>query len=160
MYLFLAVLGLRCFKDFSLVVVSRGYSSLKCAGCSLWWLPLLQSLGSRAQASVVVSGLQSTGLIAVMHRLSCSAASGIFPDQGLNPCLLHWQADSLPLSHPHQGSPGNCLLKGFEYAKSYIFIYVVTCPVFIIPLCSSFHLTSFAFCLNDMLLTFLILQIY
>ena len=32
-----------------------------------------------------------------------SVACGIFPDQGLNPCLLHWQADSLPLSH--QGSP-------------------------------------------------------
>ena len=28
---------------------------------------------------------------------------GIFPTQGLNPCLLHWQVDSLPLSH--QGSP-------------------------------------------------------
>ena len=28
---------------------------------------------------------------------------GIFPTQGWNPCLLHWQADSVPLSH--QGSP-------------------------------------------------------
>ena len=28
---------------------------------------------------------------------------GIFLTQGLNPCLLHWHADSLPLSH--QGSP-------------------------------------------------------
>ena len=28
---------------------------------------------------------------------------GILPDQGSNPCLLHWQASSLPLSH--QGSP-------------------------------------------------------
>ena len=28
---------------------------------------------------------------------------GIFPTQGSNPCLLHWQVDSLPLSH--QGSP-------------------------------------------------------
>ena len=28
---------------------------------------------------------------------------GIFLTQGLNLCLLHWQADSLPLSH--QGSP-------------------------------------------------------
>ena len=27
---------------------------------------------------------------------------GIFPSQGLNPCLLHWQVDSLPLNH--QGS--------------------------------------------------------
>ena len=24
---------------------------------------------------------------------------GIFSTQGSNPCLLHWQADSLPLSH-------------------------------------------------------------
>ena len=36
-----------------------------------------QALG--AQASEVV-----------VHGLSCSAACGIFPDQGLNPCLLHW----------------------------------------------------------------------
>ena len=35
--------------------------------------------------------------------LSCSKACVIFLDQGLNPCLLHWQVDSLPLSH--QGSP-------------------------------------------------------
>ena len=28
---------------------------------------------------------------------------GIFPAQGLNPCLLHWQANSSPLSH--LGSP-------------------------------------------------------
>ena len=28
-----------------------------------------------------------------------SAACGIFLDQGSNPCILHWQADSLPLSH-------------------------------------------------------------
>ena len=38
-------------------------------------------------------------LFFVAHRLSCSAAYGILPDQGLNPCLLHWQVDSLPLSH-------------------------------------------------------------
>jgi len=33
---------------------------------------------------------------------------GIFPTQGLNPhlmCLLHWQVDSLPLSHPGTSSP-------------------------------------------------------
>ena len=32
-----------------------------------------------------------------------SFSRGIFPTQGPNPCLLHWQVDSLPLSH--QGSP-------------------------------------------------------
>ena len=32
-----------------------------------------------------------------------SLLQGIFPTQGWNSCFLHWQADSLPLSH--QGSP-------------------------------------------------------
>ena len=41
--------------------------------------------------------------VVVAPGLSCSTECGIFPDQGLNPCPLHWQADSLPLSH--QGSP-------------------------------------------------------
>ena len=33
---------------------------------------------------------------------------GILPDQGLNLCFLHWQADSLPLEH--QGSPISSIL--------------------------------------------------
>ena len=37
------------------------------------------------------------------HGPSCSVACGILPDQGSNPCPLHWQADSQPLRH--QGSP-------------------------------------------------------
>ena len=57
-----------------------------------------------ARASVVAARSSSrcgTGL-------SCPEACGIFPDQGLNPCLLHQQADSLPLSH--EGSPHSCIL--------------------------------------------------
>ena len=34
------------------------------------------------------------GSVVVAHGLSCSAACGIFPDQGSNLCPLHWQADS------------------------------------------------------------------
>ena len=34
---------------------------------------------------------------------------GIFPTQGSNPCLLHWQVDSLPLSH--EGSPRRYLYR-------------------------------------------------
>ena len=49
-----------------------------------------------------------TGAVVVAHGLSCSAACGIFLDQGSNTCLLHWQAVSLPLSH--QGSPAVNLL--------------------------------------------------
>ena len=40
-----------------------------------------------------VPGLVSTGSIVVIHGPSCSTACAIFPDQGLNLCLLHWQVD-------------------------------------------------------------------
>ena len=48
----------------------------------------------------VALGLQSIGSTVVAYSLSCSIAHGIFPEQGSNPCLLHWQVDSIPLSHP------------------------------------------------------------
>ena len=57
---------------------------------------LLRSTGSRRTGSVIVA-----------HGPSCSVACGIFPDQGSNPCPLHWQADSQPLCH--QGSPRTVL---------------------------------------------------
>ena len=38
------------------------------------------------------------------YGLSCSAACGILPAQGSNSRLLHWQADSLPLS-PQGSAP-------------------------------------------------------
>ena len=79
-------------RGFSLVVASRGHSSSRCVGLSLSRPLLLRSKGSRRAGSVVVA-----------HGLSCSAACGILPDQGSNPCPLHWQADSQPLRH--QGSP-------------------------------------------------------
>ena len=46
--------------------------------------------------------LWSTGSVFAAHGLSCREACGIFLDQGLNPCPLHWQVDSLLLSQ--QGS--------------------------------------------------------
>ena len=119
-------------RGLSLVAGSGGYSSLWCAGFSLRWLLLLRSTASRragfsscgSRASVVVArglqqlwlagsvavarGLQSTGSVVVARGLSCSTACGIFPDQGSNPCPLHWQADSQPLHH--QGSPGGQFL--------------------------------------------------
>ena len=64
--------------------------------CGTWVL-------GHAGSAVVVPGLWSTGSIAVAHRLRCSMAWGIFLDQGLNLCLLHWQTDSLSLNH--QGCP-------------------------------------------------------
>ena len=76
----------------SLVAASGGHSSSRCAGLSLSQPLLLQSTGSRHAGSVVVA-----------HRPSCSTACEILPDQGSNPCPLHWQADSQLLHH--QGSP-------------------------------------------------------
>ena len=53
-------------------------------------------------------GFSSYGLyvdsVVVAHGLNCSVTCGIFLDQRLNPCLLHWQVDSYPLEH--QGIPG------------------------------------------------------
>ena len=81
-------------------MASGGHSSSRCAGLSLSRPLLLRSTGSRRPGSV-----------AVAHGPSCSEACGIFPDQGSNPCLLHWQADSQPLRH--QGSPqGRFLSEG------------------------------------------------
>ena len=77
-------------RGLSLVMVSGGYFSLQCTGFSLQWLLLLWSMGS----VVAACGLYSAGSVVVVHRLSCSVAYGIFPDQGSNTCLLHWQADS------------------------------------------------------------------
>ena len=93
-WVFVSVRGL------SLVAASGGHSSSRCADLSLLRPLLLRSTGSRHAGSVVVA-----------HGPSCSAVCGIFPDQGSNPCPLHWQADSQPLCH--QGSPHvliiNCL---------------------------------------------------
>ena len=90
-------------RGLSLVAASGSYSSLQFTGFSLWWLLLLWSTGSRRSGFsssgtwahlVVACGLQSTGSVVVAHRLSCFVACGILPDQGSNPCPLHWQADS------------------------------------------------------------------
>ena len=70
-------------RGLPLVAASGGHSSSRCAGLSLSRPLLLRSTGSRRAGSVIVA-----------HGPSCSAACGIFPDQGSNPCPLHWQADS------------------------------------------------------------------
>ena len=109
-WVFVSVRGL------SPVAASGGHSSSRRAGLSLSWPLLLRSTGSRCAGSVVVA-----------HGPSCSTACGIFPDQGSNPCPLHWQADSQPLRH--QGSP----LASFKIpslsltSDNLIMIYVSVC---------------------------------
>ena len=80
--------------------------------------PLLHGLCSSCSRGGLLSGcgaphcggfcggaqaLGCAGSGAVSQRPHCSVTCGVLPDQGSNLCLLHWQADSLPLSH--QGNP-------------------------------------------------------
>ena len=61
------------------------------------WTCKLQQLWQMG-SEVVTPRLQSTGSVVGEHRLGCSTIYWIFPHQGSNPCLLHWQENSLPLS--------------------------------------------------------------
>ena len=57
---------------------------------------------------------------------------GIFPNQGSNPCFLHWQVDSLPWNHSLPGEPLISFYR-LNYLWSYYFllpnisIYVFSC---------------------------------
>ena len=82
-YLILAVLGLRCFTAFSLLAASEAYS-----------------------LAVLCRPLIAAASLSVEHR---PAARGIFLDQGMSPCLLHWQADSYPQSHQPQCTIFKCV---------------------------------------------------
>ena len=93
-WVFVSVRGL------SPVAASGDHFSSRCAGLSPSQPLLLRSTGSRRAGSVIVA-----------HGPSRSAACGILPDQGSNPCPLHWQADSQPLRH--QGSPPTCFKTHF-----------------------------------------------
>ena len=106
-WVFVALSGL------SLVAANRGCSLLCCTGFILWWLFRLWSLGCKRACSgvsaCVLQGVQLSVLVAnklsscstwapelhlvgfrvwaqqLLYRLSCSAARGIFPDQGIKP---------------------------------------------------------------------------
>ena len=78
-------------RGLSLVMASRGLLFVAVHG-------LLTAVASLvAEHGLQAHGLQQlwhAGSVVVVHGLSCSAACGIFPDQGSNLCPLHWQEDS------------------------------------------------------------------
>ena len=103
--------------------------------CSEWGL--LSNCSSRAsygggflhgrELALEHVGFSRCSSQALEHRFnSCGTgaslltACGLFPHQGSNPCLLHWHADSLPLSH--QGNSTDVLIK--EVSK-----YVLICTL-------------------------------
>ena len=117
------MLGLHCCVASSVFAGSRGYSLLCCSGFSLWWLLLLWNTGSRCEGSVVA-----------MPGLSCPTC-GIFPDQGLNLCLLHWQVDSLSLNH--QGSPEKLNFKKVRITQRWVWFYTIQYIPFFVYLVGS-----------------------
>ena len=109
-------------SGFSLVLARRGLLFGEVHRLLNVVASLVANTGSRAQIWQVVA-----------HRLSCSVARGILPDQGLNPCPQDWQADSQPLDH--QRSPVHLLI--FRY-------FILFLPwANIRYLCSYFFLVSF-----------------
>ena len=96
LFLIMAALGLRCCaQGFSLLVESGGY----CLVAARKLLLLVVSLVSEHKLQAFgLQYLQLMGLAVVVHRLGCSEACGMFPDQGSNPYPLHCKMGSLSLS--------------------------------------------------------------
>lgn len=90
-----AALGFRCFGR-----PSAGCGEWELYFVAVWRLPVeAASLVEHSSRHTVFSGCRGQAL---EHGLRSSPAGGIFLDQGLKPCPLHWQLDSYPLHH--QGS--------------------------------------------------------
>ena len=89
----------------SLVAACGGTLSSACTGFSLWCLLFLRSMGSSEAAA---------------RGLNCSTARVVFPGQGSNPCLLHWQAEPFLnqlLLLERLCVPGSAVVSGFERGR-------------------------------------------
>ena len=83
LYLFLAALGLPCYVGF--IWLRQAEAALSSGSA---WAPHCSGFSRGAWA------LGHAGSVVVAHGLSCPAARGIFPDQGLNQYPLDCKADS------------------------------------------------------------------
>ena len=142
--------------SFSLVAANGGYSPV--AICRL----LITVVSLVADFRSCSSQALERGLV-VVQGLSCSKACGILPDQESNPCLLHWQADSLPQSPQRslflgfltgvfcrdQGNATWETQKGWNVLYKYWQVCIEccsTCPVLFLPVylckCSAWYLCT------------------
>ena len=91
-----------------------------CIFCFPVWL-ISAGCGFMHFFDVEAPWFKTTGSVVTTPRLSWSVTRGIFPDQGLSPSLLHWQPDSLPLSH--QGSPlGPLFINTVKIAQRFLML--------------------------------------
>ena len=129
LFLYLIYLGSNfVFKEFGFYLFIVG-----CAGSSLllffsrgkWgllfscnaWASHHGDLSYAGAGALGHTGFSSCGSPVLEHGLnSCGMACGIFPHQGLNLCLPHWQVDSLLLHQ--QGRPWNFSFEWITHAYS------------------------------------------
>ena len=90
----LAALGLRCcvwtLSNCRLTLVGLLFVAGLRLCCRAW----LCSTQAVVVHTVAVHQYSLEHTVVVAYRLRCSLGYGIFPEQGLNSCLLHWQAVS------------------------------------------------------------------
>ena len=134
----MAVLGLDCCAGSSLVVVSGGYSPATVCRPLVAVEQRLQ--GARLQESL----LPGSRAHAVVHGLSCSMACGIFLDQGLHPCFLHWQADLFTTEPP--GKPENFVFEWrrilFLSGGVLFYVMIILCAGFVVVEMGTKHCAS------------------
>ena len=85
-------------------------------------------IGARALGHTGFSSCRSQALEHKLNnydKLLCTTC-GIFPDQGSNPCLLHWQVGGLPRSHRGSAWIGCVLLPFFLKTFYHTFMYALT----------------------------------
>ena len=88
-YLLSTALGLRCCRGFSLTVESEGSSLVVVYG-----FPIVVAFHCDGFSCCRGWALGTQASVVVVHWLSCLALCGIFLDQRLNLCPLHWQMES------------------------------------------------------------------
>ena len=154
-YLFFVALDLHCCMQTFSSCSERGLLFRLYVGFSLWRLLLLRRTGCRytgfsscsTRAPVAVSlRLWSVGSVAVVHNPSSSTPCGIFLDQGLNPCSLHWQVDFHLLYH--QGCPNTFLQLSFDTLLMFHLLFISQSPILcsLIMYASLMYLFIYATC--------------
>ena len=108
-----------------------GYSLVVVFLIAVASLAVEHQLSSVCLGGFAAHGLNSCSSQALEHRLrSCGTQAWLLcsmwdlPDQGSNPCLLHWKGDSSSLSH--QGSPHICVLQTFSSILWLVFSFFVS----------------------------------
>ena len=91
-YIYFFFFNLFLFGCIGSLLLCAGFLQLRRAGATLPCGAQASHCGGFSCCGAWALGMRAS--VVVAHRLSCSLACEIFPDQGLNLCPLHWQVNS------------------------------------------------------------------